>query len=153
LAFVDPDLCVSMSPSLTAHTGMDALSQTMEAFVCQQPNAFTDPLCREALRLAADALPRAYEDGRDRAARRGMSYVSLVGGAALANARLGAVHGFAAPLGGTFAAPHGALCAALLAPVMRVNVAALRSRAATHPALGRYAEVASHLTGRSDATP
>ena len=153
LAWIDPALCLSMSPELTASTGMDALSQTLEAFVCHSPNALTDPLCGEAMEIAAQALPRAHAAGDDVEARRGMSYVSLVGGLALANARLGAVHGFAAPLGGMFDAPHGALCAALLAPVMRVNVAALRERAPAHPSLERYAEVARLLSGRSGARP
>jgi alcohol dehydrogenase class IV len=151
LAWVDPALCLSMSPELTASTGMDALSQTLEAFVCAAPNALTDPLCRDALARAARALPAAYRSGRDLAARREMSYVSVVGGLALANAKLGAVHGFAAPLGGMFDAPHGALCAALLAPVMAVNIAVLRRRAPRHPSLARYDEVARHLTGRADA--
>ena len=151
LAWVDPALTLSMSPELTASTGMDALSQTMEAFVCLAPNPLTDPLCREALSRAAHALPRACAAGGDLEARTHMSYVSLVGGLALANAKLGAVHGFAAPLGGMFEAAHGALCAALLAPVMRVNIDALRRRAPSHPSLARYEEVARLLTGRSDA--
>ena len=74
-----------------------------------------------------------------------------MGGLALANAKLGAVHGFAAPIGGMFDAPHGAVCAALLAPVMRANLDALRERAPEHPSLERYAEVARLLTGRLDA--
>jgi alcohol dehydrogenase class IV len=153
LAFVDPTLTVSMSPELTASTGMDALSQNLEAFVSHAANPLTDPLCREALARAARALPRACEDGTDLEARCDMSFVSLVGGLALANAKLGAVHGFAAPLGGMFDAPHGALCAALLAPVLHVNIAALRARAPGHPSLERHAEVARLLTGRADAQP
>jgi alcohol dehydrogenase class IV len=151
LAWIDPALTLSMSPELTASTGMDALSQTMEAFVSHAPNPLTDPLCRDALARAARALPRACAAGSDIEARTDMSFVSLVGGLALANAKLGAVHGFAAPLGGMFEAAHGALCAALLAPVMRVNVDALRRRAPEHPSLGRYDEVARLLTGRPGA--
>jgi alcohol dehydrogenase class IV len=151
LAWIDPALTLSMSPELTASTGMDALSQTMEAFVSHAPNALTDPLCRDALTRAARALPRACAAGDDIEARTDMSFVSLVGGMALANAKLGAVHGFAAPLGGMFEAAHGALCAALLAPVMHVNVDALRRRAPAHPSLARYDEVARLLTGRADA--
>jgi alcohol dehydrogenase class IV len=151
LAWIDPALCLSMSPELTASTGMDALSQTMEAFVGNAPNPLTDPLCRDALARAARALPRAHAQGADLAARREMSFVSVVGGLALANALLGAVHGFAAPLGGMFDAAHGALCAALLAPVMAVNIAALRRREPAHPSLARYADVARLLTGRMDA--
>ena len=151
LAWIDPALCLSMSRELTASTGMDALSQTLEAFVCVSPNPLTDPLCRDALARASPALPRACLAGDDLEARRDMSYVSLVGGLALANAKLGAVHGFAAPLGGMFDAPHGALCAALLAPVMKVNIDALRTRQPRHPSLERYTEVARLLTGKPNA--
>jgi alcohol dehydrogenase class IV len=153
LAWIDPRLCLSLSPERTAYTGLDALSQTMEAFVCHTPNPLTDPLCRDALERGARALRRVYDAGDDLEARREMSYVSLVGGLALANARLGAVHGFAAPLGGMFTASHGALCAALLAPVMKVNIAALRRNRSDHPGLARYAEVARRLTGRADVQP
>jgi alcohol dehydrogenase class IV len=106
----------------------------------------------EGIRRAAGALPRVWEDGGDRQARADMSWASLAGGLALANAGLGAVHGFAAPLGGMFPAPHGAICAALLPHVMEINIQALRARAPASPALGRYAEVARLLTGRSQAT-
>jgi alcohol dehydrogenase class IV len=80
-----------------------------------------------------------------------MSLASLFGGLALANAGLGAVHGFAGPIGGMFCAPHGAICAALLAPVMSANLAALRARDPAHPALAKFAEVATLLTGNSNA--
>jgi alcohol dehydrogenase class IV len=77
---------------------------------------------------------------------------SLLGGLALANAGLGAVHGFAAPLGGMFSAPHGAVCAALLPHVMAMNIRALRQRQPESEALRRYEETARILTGRSSAT-
>ena len=125
----------------------------MEAFVCHTPNRLTDPLCRDALERGGRALRRAFDAGDDLEARQEMCFVSLVGGLALANARLGAVHGFAAPLGGMFAAPHGALCAALLAPVMKVNMAAMRRSRSDHPSLARYTEVARRLTGRADVQP
>jgi len=70
---------------------------------------------------------------------------------ALANAGLGAVHGFAAPVGGMFAAPHGAVCAALLPHVMEVNVRALRARAPGSDRLRRYDETARLLTGQPHA--
>jgi len=75
----------------------------------------------------------------------------LFGGLALANAGLGVVHGFAAPLGGSWKAPHGALCAALLPHGMAANIAALRARVPQHPALARYATIARLLTGKPDA--
>ena len=110
----------------------------------------TDQFCVEGMRRAASALPRVWENGGDRDARCDMAWASLLGGMALANAGLGAVHGFAAPLGGMFPAPHGAVCAALLPHAMEVNVRALRARAPA--SLMRYHEVARLLTGRPHAT-
>ncbi len=84
--------------------------------------------------------------------REALALASLLGGLSLANAGLGAVHGFAAPVGGLFDAPHGAVCAALLGPVMQINVAALRARDPHGAALGRYQEVAALVTGQPSAT-
>jgi len=150
LALVDPDLTVSLPPALTAQTGLDALTQVIEPFVSNQANPLTDAICREGMRRASRSLLRAYEHGDDMAARTDMAFASLCGGLALANAKLGAVHGFAGPFGGMFDAPHGAVCAALLPHVMAVNVAALRERQPGNPVLRRYDEVAQVLTG--DAT-
>ena len=96
-------------------------------------------------------MRRAYENGQDRTAREDMALTSLCGGLALANAKLGAVHGFAGPLGGMFSAPHGMLCARLLPLVMAANVRALHARAPTSPVLARYDEVAKWLTGSDTA--
>src|SRR4026209_2651366 len=85
--------------------------------------------------------------------RQGMALASLFGGLALANAGLGAVHGFAGPLGGMLHAPHGALCARLLPFVMEANIKALETRQPDHPAIARYAEIARILTVEKDATP
>ena len=153
LALLDPELTLGMPPDVTASTGLDALTQVLEPFVSSRANPMTDALCRDGLARAARSLRKAYEDGRDLDAREDMALVSLYGGLALANAGLGAVHGFAGPLGGMLGAPHGALCARLLPFVIRANVQALRQRSAAHPAGARYAEVARILTGREDATP
>jgi len=153
LALLDPALTVSVPPAVTASTGLDALTQVLEPFVSSRANPTTDALCRDALGRAARSLRRAYEDGHDLDAREDMALVSLYGGMALANAGLGAVHGFAGPLGGMLGAPHGELCAGLLPEVMTANIRALRARAKDNPALERYAEVARILTGRSDAPP
>jgi alcohol dehydrogenase class IV len=147
LALIDPELTYSMPPALTAVTGLDAFTQLLEAFVSHQANPLTDGICREGLRRAADSLERVYRDGRDVTARSDMCLASLFGGLALANAKLGAVHGFAGPLGGMYNAPHGALCAALLPFVMEANINALRARGSESPALGRYDEVARLITG------
>jgi len=154
LAAVDPELTLDVPPNVTAFTGLDALTQLIEPYVSCRANRMTDLYCVEGLRLAATALRRAWHDGGDLAARTEMAYAALLGGMALANAGLGAVHGFAAPIGGMFNAPHGAICAALLPHAMRVNIAALRAAATAPPdALDRYAAAARILTGRADAAP
>jgi alcohol dehydrogenase class IV len=111
----------------------------------------TDALCAAGIPRAAAALPRAFRDGHDLDAREDMALASLWSGMALANAGLGAVHGFAGPLGGMFNAPHGALCAALLPHVMAANIAALR-RAGEAAALARFDQVARLVTGAAGAT-
>ncbi len=151
VALVDPELTYGLPPAVTAGTGLDALTQLIEPYVSVRANPFVDAICVEGFRRVAGALRRVYRDGTDRDARRDMALASLFGGLALANAGLGVVHGFAAPLGGRWKAPHGALCAALLPHGMTANVAALRARAPQHPALERYAAIARLLTGRNDA--
>ncbi len=151
LALVDPLLTHDLPPALTAATGLDAFTQLLEPYVCTRANPLTDALCLEGLRRAARSLRRAVDDGRDAAARADLALAGLHGGLALANAGLGAVHGFAAPLGGMFPAPHGAVCAALLAPVTAANLRALRIRMPDSPALARYAEVARLVTGSPHA--
>lgn len=150
-ALVDPELTYGLPPEVTAASGLDALTQLIEPFTSNRTNPLVDAICREGIRICAPALRRAYQDGRDSAAREAMSLAALFGGMALANARLGAVHGFAAVLGGSLEAPHGALCARLLPGVLRANVAALRERDPDHPVLVRYTETARLLTGRPDA--
>ena len=151
VALVDPELTYTLPPAITASTGLDALTQCIEPFVTPQATPLTDGIAREGIRRAAIALRCAFHDGGDVAARRDMALASLCGGLALANAKLGAVHGFAAPLGGMFPVPHGVACARLLPHVVEVNVRALRARAPDSAALARYDEVASILTGRSEA--
>ncbi|HSW50294.1 MAG TPA: iron-containing alcohol dehydrogenase [Bryobacteraceae bacterium] len=151
LAVVDPELTYDLPPALTAATGLDALTQLLEPFVSIRSNPMADAFCREGMRRVARSLRTAYAAGRDAGARLDMSLASLFGGLSLANAGLGSVHGFAAPIGGAFTAPHGAVCAALLPFVMDANLRALRSRAPEAEALLRYQEAAAILTGRSGA--
>ena len=152
IALVDPELTYDLPPSLTASTGLDALTQLIEPFVCSRANPMTDGLCAEGIRRAARSLRVTFADGKNKSAREDMAVASLFGGLALANAGLGAVHGFAGPIGGSFPAPHGAICAALLPHVMAANIHALRQRAAAGDALRRYGEVARLLTGNASAT-
>src|SRR5690606_10750015 len=114
VALVDPELTWSVPPAVTASTGLDAITQCLEPFVSCLASPLTDPLCREGLRLGAGAIRRAFVRGDDRDARRDIALCSLFGGIALANAKLGAVHGLAGPIGGSFESPHGAVCARLL---------------------------------------
>lgn len=153
IALVDPELTYSMPQVVTASTGLDALTHLIEAYVCNRPSPLTDALCREGIRLAARALRRAYHDGADTGARSDMCLVSLYGGMVLANARLGAVHGFAGPVGGMFPVPHGCACGRFLPYVMEVNVRALESRAPDAPVLPRFAEIAGLLTDDNAARP
>jgi alcohol dehydrogenase class IV len=149
VALVDPELTVSCPPAVTAASGLDALTQCLEPFVSPQASPLTDGLAREGLRRAAAGLRAAYADGGDLAARADMAVCALLGGMALANAKLGAVHGLAGVVGGTADVPHGLACAALLAPVIEAN---LRALPPGHPALDRYAEAARLLTGQPAAS-
>jgi alcohol dehydrogenase class IV len=152
VAIVDPELTCDLPPALTASTGLDALTQLIEPFVCSRANPMTDGLCVEGIRCAARSLRAAFAGGKNKSAREDMAVASLFGGLALANAGLGAVHGFAGPVGGSFPAPHGAICAALLPRVMAANLRALRQRAPDSAVLSRYDEVARLLTGNAGAT-
>jgi len=152
LALVDPELTYSLSPEQTAASGMDALTQVIEPLLTRFPTPLTDAVCREGIVRIASSLKQAYEQGSDEWARENMTAGSLMGGMALANAKLGAVHGFAGPLGGMYPAPHGGICARLLPIVMDVNLRALRERAGNASQLDRFSEVARLLTGRQDAS-
>jgi alcohol dehydrogenase class IV len=152
VALVDPELAVSCPPPVTAASGLDALTQCLEPFVSVRATPLTDGLAREGLRRAASGLRAAYADGDDLAARTDMAICALLGGMALANAKLGAVHGLAGVIGGTADVPHGMACAALLAPVIEANVRTLQSAAPSSPALDRYAEAARLLTGKPGAS-
>ena len=151
VALVDPELTYSLPPSITAATGMDALTQVIEPFVSNLANPLTDGLCREAIWRGGWAIRRVWQDGNDTSARRDMALVSLFGGLALANAKLGAVHGFAGVIGGMFDAPHGAVCAALLPHVMKANIHALVTRQPEGLIWTRFSEIAKMLTGNRSA--
>ena len=147
---VDGELGISVRPEVTARAGMDALCQLIESYTSTGSGPVTDALAMKGLSLAAGALRRAYADGSDLSAREAMAAAALLGGVTLTNAGLGAVHGFAAPLGANFPVPHGTVCGALLPHVMAANVAALRDRSPGHPALSRYADIGRVLTGRGN---
>jgi alcohol dehydrogenase class IV len=153
VALVDPDLLVGVPKPTIAASGVDALSQLIEPLLSQRANPFTDALAREGIRRSARSLRRAYEDGmEDPGVREDLAMASLFSGICLANSGLGAVHGLAAAAGARLSAPHGAVCAAVLAAAIDVNLRALRDRATDHQAVQRITEVATLFTGRPDAT-
>ena len=152
VAVVDPELTLDVPRNITAASGLDALTQLIEPYLSCRANPMTDTLCIEGIRRASRSLRRACDDGRYLAAREDMALASLWSGMALANAGLGAVHGFAGPIGGMFPAPHGAVCAALLPHVMAMNLRALRERQPDGEALRKFAEVARLLTGDANAS-
>lgn len=153
LAVIDPELTLTVPPGLTAETGLDALTQLIEAFISSKSNPLTDALSIEGLKRAGRSLRRAYTNGDDISAREDMALASLFSGMALANAGLGAVHGFAAPIGGIYDAPHGAVCASLIAPVLITNLKALKMREKESPTIGKIRTIAQILTGRPQAQP
>jgi alcohol dehydrogenase class IV len=151
ISLVDPELTLSLPPDITASTGFDALTQVIEPFLSKASNPLTDSLCRSGILYAGRSLSKAFHNPKDANARQEMSLASLFGGLALANAKLGAVHGFAGPIGGVTSAPHGAICAQLLPIVMRTNLSALETRDASNPVLIRYEEIAQVLTDDHEA--
>jgi len=159
VAVIDPELTLTMPKSVTAHTGLDALTQCIEPYVSNSSNPLVDALSLEGIKRGSRSLRKAFENGQnDVRAREDMCLCSYYGGLSLANAKLGAVHGFSGTLGGLLHAPHGAICAALLPHCCVVNVGALSGRVAeTDPAgakkyLDRYLTVAKAVTANEDAT-
>jgi alcohol dehydrogenase class IV len=138
---------------VTARSGMDALCQCVEAYTSNSANPMTDPLALHGVALAGRSLRRAFDNGHDLDAREDMALAALLSGMALTNAGLGAVHGFAAPLGANFPAPHGTVCAALLPHVIAANINAMRAKDRGHPTLARYTTVGRVLARRPDLAP
>lgn len=152
LAVVDPDLLIGTPAAVLRSSGLDALSQLIEPFLSARANPLSDALCREGIVRSARSLRRAVLVELDEGGREDLALSSLFGGLCLANAGLGAVHGFAGPVGGMFAAPHGAVCAALLPHVLQVNLRALSARAPSHPSRMRYLALGQMLTGDARAS-
>jgi alcohol dehydrogenase len=149
-AVVDPDLLAGAPPSLIAANGLDALTQLLEAFTSQKATPFTDALARDGLAACRAGLLSWHgrPDGPDApAARSRMAYAALLSGVCLANAGLGAVHGFASPLGALLPIPHGMACGAVLWQVTSANITALAARMPQAAALRKYAEAGRILAG------
>jgi len=147
VALVDPELTYSLPPEVTAQSGLDALVHLVEAYTSKRAGPLTDPFCRDGVVRVARSLAAAYDNGEDKAAREDMALASLEGGIVLANAGLGAVHGIAAVLGGSYPIPHGIACACLLPHVFEANARKLSSEGAGTPAFRRYLEISQWVVG------
>jgi alcohol dehydrogenase class IV len=124
VAIIDPALTDRCPRGVTLASGLDAVTQVIEPYLCTRANPYTDALCRAAIPQGLAALRRLME-AEDAGARDDMAWVSLSGGLALANSGLGAVHGLAGVIGGMTGAAHGAVCGTLLPHVLRANRAAV----------------------------
>lgn len=142
IALIDPDLMDSIPAEVTAASGMDALTQVIEPFLSNRANPWVDSLCLPAIHSGMDALLTCARHPQDKEAREKMAYVSLVGGIALTNAGLGAVHGFASAIGGMHDIPHGKICASLLPAVFRMNYRAITERAPDETIQQKYQALA-----------
>lgn len=151
LAIVDPALTDHTPRATTLASGLDAITQVIEPYVSCKATPFTDALTAPAIPQGLIALKRLMET-EDPAARDALAHVSLTGGIALANAGLGAVHGLAGVIGGLTPAPHGAICGALLAPVLRLNRAQATGETARRLD-AVFHHIATALGGRPDDAP
>ena len=147
MAIVDPRLTLTMPPHVTADTGIDALTHALEAGVSIFASPYTDAFCMQALHLILDALPRAFADGDDLAARTAMANAATIAGLAFSNAFVGVNHALAHAVGARFGIAHGRANAIFLPHVLRYN-AALPSKFmpapgyATYVAPDKYAQMA-----------
>jgi alcohol dehydrogenase class IV len=139
IALVDPELTISCPKEITAASGMDCLTQLVEAYLSDKASAYTDALALEGIKAVKSSLIRCYKVGSDLEARSGMSFAALTSGICLANAGLGAVHGFASSVGGLYNIPHGIICGTLMGAANEVNVRELRKSKNGSGALKKYA--------------
>lgn len=137
VALIDPELAASASPEVTAASGLDAVTQLLEAYISTKASIFTDAMAETGLRLAGRSFIPVVQDGDNHGARGDMAYAAFLSGVCLANAGLGIVHGAASPAGALSSVPHGVFCGTMLLPAMRYTVERLsriretKGRAAT----------------------
>ena len=151
IVLVDPELATSASPEVTAHSGMDAITQLIETFISRRAKPIPQALCIQGLQLAIPALLLAVGNGSDRAAREAMAHAALLSGMALANSGLGLAHGVAAALGAECHIRHGLACAVMLPAALEINRAVSEKDLAT---LGRIVckpEISGDLTSNAAA--
>lgn len=140
IVLVDPELTVSCPPAVTAHSGMDAITQCIESYTSRKCKPLSETLAAEGLRLGVQSIEQACESGTSRTAREGMAQAALLSGLALANSGLGMAHGVAAALGVQTGVPHGLACAVMLRPALAVNL---------ETCTAKYAQLEVLLGGRA----
>lgn len=145
VALVDPELTMTSPPQVTAHSGLDAITQLIESYISAKAQPLPQALALEGLRRALPALPQAYRDPHDRPAREAMAHAALLSGMALANSGLGLAHGVAAALGALCDVPHGLACAVMLPVALRFN------RPVSEPQLAVLAEAGLGRSFTSDS--
>ncbi len=153
IALVDPLLTMNCPREITLASGLDCFTQLIEAYLSDKAGRYTDALALEGLKAVRESLTRCFTNGDDVQARSGMSFAALTSGICLANAGLGAIHGFASSLGGMFDIPHGIICGSLMAKTNEVNVRELRKSSDDTGSLAKYAVLGKLFLGekgRSD---
>lgn len=160
MAIIDSDLMLTIPKGLTRASGIDALTHCIEAYASMYATAFTDGICKEAIKEIFDYLPRAYHNlSKDPVAREHMAHAATMAGIAFANAFLGIDHSLGHKLGAYHHLPHGYCVSLMLDPVMRFNAGEVPTKMGTFPqykyphTLRRYAEIAEMLgiNGKDDA--
>lgn len=152
VAIIDPSLTLNCPRDITAASGMDCFTQLTEAYLSDKACEYTDALALEGIKAVKESLVRCYSDPADTDARTGMSFAALTSGICLANAGLGAVHGFASSIGGMYDIPHGLVCGTLMAAANEVNIKFLRRNSPDHTALKKYVLLGKLFLGEEGRT-
>lgn len=149
---LDPYLMVSCPKSVTAASGLDALTQLIGGYLSTKASALTDAMALSGIEHIKKCLiPACTDQSNNLEIRGGMAYASLMSGAVLANAGLGIVHGLASPIGGFYEIPHGVICGTLLAEAVKMNIRLLmKLEDKENLYLKKYAKVGSLLTGSDE---
>jgi alcohol dehydrogenase class IV len=149
IALLDPNLTTSCPASITAASGLDAVTQLLGSYISTNASPMTDSLALDALKYAGKSLiPAATDKGDNPQVRAGMAYASLISGITLANAGLGIVHGLASAVGGYFDIPHGVVCGTLLAEAAKLNIELLKEND-DYFYLKKYAKAGAALSGKN----
>ncbi len=149
IAILDPSLLRFVPQNARIPSAFDALSQLIEAYTSTKSNVITDALCEKAFIMIGESLERfLFSDYNDEKDLENMSLSAYISGFALANAGLGAVHGFASAIGGFYNIPHGVICANLLYPTTMKNIKTLKENGDNHH-LKKFAKIGNLLYGES----